>query len=243
LLQTQPADENAMTTWRETTSDLIVRAFGSEHRLVLEFHSVGIQNVYRQMSDTDFAAASTRERLPIIDSAIQQLEDRVAEAEAETSPGGDITVSAGVLLLAGMARRFGDYARRLHVRQRGRTPVACSDEYDMQDLFEAALRLHFDDVRPEEVTPSYAGGSARMDFLVADEQIGVELKFVHDGDKSRDVGSEIAEDILRYSAHPRCKALIILVWDEGHILVNPRGLERDLTRQHEGLSVTMIVAH
>ena len=28
----------------------------------------------------------------------------------------------------------------------------------------------FDDIRPEEYTPSYAGGSSRIDFLLKDEK-------------------------------------------------------------------------
>lgn len=40
------------------------------------------------------------------------------------------------------------------------------DEYDVQDLPHALLLLYFDDVRAEEWTPSYAGKSARMDFLL-----------------------------------------------------------------------------
>jgi hypothetical protein len=33
------------------------------------------------------------------------------------------------------------------------------DEYDVQDLLYALLRIFFDDVRPEEWTPSFAGKS------------------------------------------------------------------------------------
>ena len=50
------------------------------------------------------------------------------------------------------------------------------DEYDVQDLLNALLRLNFDDVRPEEYTPSYAGSSTRVDFLLKKEKIVIEVK-------------------------------------------------------------------
>jgi len=41
------------------------------------------------------------------------------------------------------------------------------DEYDVQNLLHAILKLHFEDIRPEEWAPSYAASSKRMDFLLA----------------------------------------------------------------------------
>jgi hypothetical protein len=38
------------------------------------------------------------------------------------------------------------------------------DEYDVQDILKALLRVHFNDVRPEEPNPSIAGQSPRVDF-------------------------------------------------------------------------------
>jgi REase_DpnII-MboI len=55
------------------------------------------------------------------------------------------------------------------------------DEYDLQYVFGALLALASDDVRPEEWTPSYAGGSARVDFLLKDENVVLELKRTRDG--------------------------------------------------------------
>jgi hypothetical protein len=151
--------------------------------------------------------------------------------------------SSTVELLKHIAQRFGDYARQLSIRQRGAEPFVITDEYGMQDALHAALRLFFDDVRPEEWTPSYAGGSSRMDFLVAAEEIAVELKYIHSGQTSRNIGSEVAEDILRYQSHERCKALVVVVWDPGHVLANPRGLESDLTQDQGNLLVVLVVAH
>lgn len=62
--------------------------------------------------------------------------------------------------------RFHSFAKQIQKRQRNREPFIIRDEYDVQDLLHSLLRIHFDDVRPEEYCPSYAGKSARMDFFL-----------------------------------------------------------------------------
>lgn len=63
--------------------------------------------------------------------------------------------------------------------QRG--TISVTDEYDVQDIFGALLKLHFTDVRPEEWTPSYACNASRMDFLLKPEQVVVEAKMTKKG--------------------------------------------------------------
>ncbi len=49
-------------------------------------------------------------------------------------------------------------------RHNNRPAYQIQDEYDVQDLFQALLQVYFDDIRPEEPTPTHAGSSARADF-------------------------------------------------------------------------------
>ena len=85
------------------------------------------------------------------------------------------------------------YTKTLARRQRDRVPLEIKDEYDVQDLLHAILKLHFDDVRPEEWTPSYGGNSSRMDCLLKREQIVVEAKMTRKG---------LDQKGSRESAHP-----------------------------------------
>ncbi len=55
-------------------------------------------------------------------------------------------------------------ANQLKTRHSNRESLVISDEYDVQDLLHALLHIYFDDIRPEEWTPNYAGGSSRVDF-------------------------------------------------------------------------------
>ena len=79
-----------------------------------------------------------------------------------------------------LCRRFHLFAIQLERRHAKRPSFSIDDEYDVQDLFHAILALHFDDVRAEEVTPSYAGNSSRVDFYLPDARLMVEVKMTRD---------------------------------------------------------------
>ncbi|HEY7402402.1 MAG TPA: hypothetical protein VIB39_02690 [Candidatus Angelobacter sp.] len=66
----------------------------------------------------------------------------------------------------------------------------------------------FKDVRPEEWTPSYAGKSSRMDFIVPSEQIVIEVKKTRAGLGAKQLGDELIIDIARYKSHQSCKMIV-----------------------------------
>ena len=72
--------------------------------------------------------------------------------------------------------RFHLVAKQLRDRHDARNTLDIEDEYDVQDLLHSLLRIFFDDIRPEEYTPSYAGKSSRMDFLLKGYDTVIEVK-------------------------------------------------------------------
>lgn len=127
-----------------------------------------------------------------------------------------------------MLERFHVVARQLARRQRDRAPFPMADEYDIQDLMHALLRLRFDDVRAEEWTPSYAGKACRMDFLLKAEKIVIEAKYASERLREKDLGEQLLVDIAKYEEHGDCETLICFIYDAGGVINNPRGLVRDL---------------
>ena len=111
-----------------------------------------------------------------------------------------------------------------------RPTIEINDEYDVQDLLEALLKLHFDDVRAEEWTHSYGGGANRIDFLLKEEEIAIEVKMTRDNLKDKEVGEQLIIDIAKYRAHPNCKVLYCFVYDPNRVIRNPTGLTRDLEK-------------
>jgi len=141
-----------------------------------------------------------------------------------------------------IANRFHSVARQLRHRHASRDTLTISDEYDVQDLFHALLRVFFDDVRDEEWTPSYAGGASRIDFLLKQEQVLVEIKMTRPGlTKGKDVSDQLIIDSERYRVHPDCKMLVAFVYDPQEYLNNPHGIERDLNKTINEVPVKVII--
>ena len=134
-------------------------------------------------------------------------------------------------------QKFHIVARQLLRRHDNRETLKIVDESDVQDLLESLFKLFFDDVRAEEWCPSYAGGSKRMDFLLNNEEIVVEVKMTRNNLNDKKIGEELIIDIDNYKKHPKCKQLFCFVYDPDGRIRNPRGLENDLTKGTDGIQV------
>lgn len=156
---------------------------------------------------------------------IRQLEIR-STTSSEAEAGSIFQQQA----LQAIIEKFHSVATQLKNRYNSKPTIVIEDEYDVQDLMNALLRINFEDIRKEEYTPSYAGGSTRVDFLLKREQILIEVKKTRPTLKDKDVGNQLIVDIAHYKSHPDCKHLICFVYDPDNLLVNPRGLEDDLNR-------------
>jgi hypothetical protein len=145
-------------------------------------------------------------------------------------------------LVVHLCQRFPRYVRQLGERHGGRAALVIKDEYDVQDHLHALLRLHFDDVREEEWTPSYAGLHARMDFLLKRERTVVETKMTRERLDQRGVLEELIVDKAHYRQHPDCKTLVCFIYDPDRRLKNPDALEGDVSAEEEGLTTRVVVA-
>lgn len=113
-------------------------------------------------------------------------------------------------------------------RRKGFLPLSFGSEYDVQDLLHALLRPWISDIRSEEFTPSYAGSSTRMDFLLPAHTLVIETKIVRDRAHAKRIGDELIIDIEHYRRHPECKSLWCVVYDPDHLITNAEGLKVDL---------------
>jgi hypothetical protein len=177
----------------------------------------------------------------IISSLRQATQARLKSAIADTW-----VLSRGVqdtaLLVESICRRFPLFAKQLQIRHDKRKGIPIQDEYDVQDLMHALLQLHFEDVRPEETTPSHGGSSARMDFLLMPEEVVVEVKMTRKNLGQRAITSQLAEDKERYRSHPHCRTLICFVYDPDGHCDKPTALEKDLSETTEWMRIIVVVA-
>lgn len=91
--------------------------------------------------------------------------------------------SAGHLTneLERLFRRLPQFIRTLVDTKRDNVSVQLDNEYDLQPIVEAILRLHYADVRREEHVPSRSGANSRVDFYLRESGVMVEVKMTRNG--------------------------------------------------------------
>lgn len=139
-----------------------------------------------------------------------------------------------------ICKRFGYVVDVMRNRYASRTPLLMSDEYDVQDLLHALLKIEFDDIRDEEGTPSTFKRNARIDFLLKEEKIVIECKMTRTGLNDKEIGKQLIEDVLKYTKHPDCGHLICLVYDPAGLIVNETGIQNDLNDYESVLKTTFL---
>ena len=128
---------------------------------------------------------------------------------------------------------FHKVVKSLRNRYNNRNTLDVDDEYDVQDLLFAILQIFFKDIRKEEWTPSYAGNSARVDFLLKEEKVVIEVKKTRKTMKDKDLGEQLIIDIAKYKSHPDCKKLICFVYDPEGRIVKTEGIVKDLENENK----------
>jgi hypothetical protein len=120
-----------------------------------------------------------------------------------------------VAILENLLRRLPRVIRQLRVRGDDRQPLRTVDERDLEDLLRALLPLHFDDIRPECRTPSYAAAT-RTDFLLAAENIALTIKWARP-----QILEQVSEDAAYYRRKRKCRTLVVFVYDPESSLREP----------------------
>lgn len=145
-------------------------------------------------------------------------------------------------LIERLLGRFHRFTKDLEHRPRGRKGIQVEDEYDVQFLVNALLRMQFDNVKPEEPAPSLAAGGTRLDFLLPNHGLVVELKMTRDGMTVRSLADELILDIARYRAHPDCQAILFFVYDPRSLIKNPVALQEELSRIAGEIPVSLVIS-
>lgn len=217
LIGAPPLDSDLFNEWKSQSLAFLIQIAGSGHVYT---------DLFREATEKGGYISCVKSGIGVL----KAVQNDIFTGSFVLDAKGQSIMQEPLLLLDQICSRFHLIARQLRSRREGRATLSVSDEYDVQDLTHALLWLHFQDIRAEEWTPSYAGKSSRMDFLLKPEQIIVEIKKTRQSLTARELGSELIEDIARYEKHPDCSALVCFVYDPDGFIANPRGVESDLNR-------------
>ncbi|MCS6316349.1 MAG: hypothetical protein H8K05_00925 [Nitrospira sp.] len=163
-------------------------------------------------------------------------------APLQASMEGHRSAAATLDTLRRMCARFHLVARQLRLRKEYRPTLEITDEYDLQDLFYALLRLQFDEVGTEEWAPAYTNGERRTSYLLDWDHTVVVVKQTRSGLTTRDIAEQIAADKAHFSSRPNGTSLVCFIYDPDGRVGNPRGLEADLSTISDTYKVEVIVA-
>lgn len=139
---------------------------------------------------------------------------------------------SAIARLLTILRSFSEITSALKERiRKGKAPLLMRDEYDVQHLLNGILRVQFEDIRPEESGPSVAGISARVDILLKNERVIIEVKRTRKSQSTSQLGKELIIDIGIYEERTDCDALIIFIHDPEAKVRNRKGFISDLQKK------------
>lgn len=145
-------------------------------------------------------------------------------------------------LLRKVCLRFHAVARQLRLRKDYRTTLEVEDDYDLQDLLCALLKVEFDEVGTDEWTPPYTGGAPRTTLLLNKDQIAVVAKKTRPGLTAKELADQVAADSAYYRAQDKCATLFFFIYDPEGRIGSPKRLETNLTSVSERCTVEVLVA-
>lgn len=147
-----------------------------------------------------------------------------------------------IATLKNIFEKFSSIAAQLLIRHDKRETIQIEDEYDVQDLLHAILKLFVEDIRPEERCPSYAGKKGRTDFNLKNEKIFIETKMTSPKLKDKEITEQLIDDRSIYSNHPDCQTLVCFVYDPKRYIRNKAGLINDIEKTND-LNVRVFIEH
>ena len=103
-----------------------------------------------------------------------------------------------------------------------------TQERNVQVLLAALLRVHFEGLLLEEATPSSAGRGGRIDLLLPEHAVGIEVKLARTARDTGRIGSELILARSRYGKHPDCNVLACLIFDPDYVIKNRSTLKHDI---------------
>jgi len=224
--------------WNYKTQNLIDHLFGENSGHSLSFSHI----IYlsKERTRNNMVYVSKKQYILGLEYAEVVIKACIHEIEHYEIFNNRITLTPK-LNLEIIFSRFDIVVKQLSIRGNNKAVFEINDEYDVQYLLHAILKLYFDDIRPEEPTQSLGGKSARIDFVIKDEKCAIEVKFAKKNHENKKIGDELAIDIQRYQKNPDCKILIFFIYDPEKVIQNPVGFEKDYTKNNDLLKIITYV--
>jgi len=233
------SDDPNFQAWKSETNRFLIGKYGEDSYEYKEFNAFPFAPLVFVLGEPDSVNVDAcRKDLERAKAILQGYLIDVSDESSKTNADDSLDDSEKTLIK--LFSRFHRVALQIQKRHENRNSIIIKDEYDVQDLLHSLMKIFFDDVRAEEWTPSYAGKSARMDFLLKQCKTVVEVKKTRQGLSDKELGDQLIDDVERYKSHPDCNRLFCFVYDPEGRIDNPEGLMNDLNHRHMGFARVII---
>ena len=132
-------------------------------------------------------------------------------------------------------------------RRKGHPDFEINDEYDLQDILYVIIKSIFPKMRDEEVTPKQGIKSSRIDFILKEEKILIEVKMMKKNDSNeKDFIEQLKIDIESYHTSEWLDKLYCFVYDpfkKTKDISNFNDLNGDRTKGNHSYNVEVIVVN
>lgn len=227
-------------SWRNLTQRNLIKVFGEDSFEVKEFKKLDFcYNPQITVGGTDYTnyhlscfRADFETIKENIENYIEDLkEDMVDDEEIRNIEHDPIEDVENIF------NKFHELVKIFENRSRNKPPLIIEDEYDVQYLLFALLRLYFDDIIDEESVPTQGGTRSFIDFLLKDESIAIETKITSPTLRNNKLTKQLNDDIGKYSQHPEVKTLMFFIYNPGNHIKNPIRFIKDFTKKEGNLDI------
>lgn len=148
-------------------------------------------------------------------------------------------------LVLSVLGNFNNSVTKLTNRRKGHAPFLINDEYDVQDLLYFSLKSIFPKLKYEEPTPQLGGTSNKIEFVLAEEGILIEVKMIKSSETEKKYIKEIKEDLESYHRYKGLKDIIFFIYDpymRTKDRYNFEDLNGNRVKQDNSFNVTVILS-
>lgn len=229
--------EDEFSRWKESVAGCILTALDNDtdhplYKRMNKLFSDGQSNapVFRRhyLKPAELAGVES-----IIENVILLLEDNIKS--------NSYISTDKMSILKDIFLNFHKFAQQLRVRQNGANPIYIGNEYALQDFVHAILRLHFQNVQNEVSLSEYCGKESRIDFVLKDERIGIEVKFASDNLIDSRLRHQVIEDKEQYIKSGQFDVIVFFIYDPQMVLNKPE-VFYDIEEQTEKCDIKVVVA-
>jgi|GEM_PF-3163195 len=195
--------------------------------------SIPIATAFEEGEYTD------EENLQVFHAMVDEISESFKDARESKEDTMDKVHRTALEKVERICSRFHSAAKQLRDTHSNSDAFEIENEYSVQSLLHSYLKLEFDDVRDEEYNPSYAGTQPRIDFLIEDHGILIEVKHAREDNGKKEIKEQLAVDKDHYRKG-EYDHLVCFIYDPDEVITNPDGFKKDI--ELEESSVTVLIS-